>query len=70
MQARLYSDDYKLVLRSSGRGSIFIIFLNSWALTRDGGQDLESWLAGAQINQDLNWWPQHLAGMGLNFDNP
>ncbi len=32
--------------------------------------DLKSWLAGADINEDMTMRLQYLAGMGLNFDDP
>jgi spermidine synthase len=32
--------------------------------------DLKSWLAGAEINEDMSMRLQFLAGMGLNVDNP
>ena len=69
MQARLMRDDYKLVYRSLEQVNFHNIFqlLGTYA---GSGLDLESWLAGAQINQDLNLRLQYLAGMGLNFDNP
>ncbi len=69
LEQRLRRDDYKLVARSMAEVNFHSIpqLLGTYA---GRASDLKSWLAGAQINQDLNLRLQYLAGMGLNFDKP
>jgi spermidine synthase len=65
MQARLDRPDYAKV-----RESLQVVgFPNAVSLLRTylgRGSDLRQWLAGAQINRDIDLRLQYLAGMGVN----
>lgn len=69
LEARLRRDDYKLVAQSLAEVNFHSIpqLLGTYA---GRASDLKAWLAGAQINRDLNLRLQYLAGMGLNYDRP
>ena len=65
LQARLESPEYEPVLRSLsdvGYGSIPAL-LGTFAAT---GEQLQQWVAGAEINRDRNLRLQYLAGLGVN----
>jgi spermidine synthase len=64
-QARLHSPEYEPVLnslRDVGYGSVEQL-LGTFAAT---GEQLQDWLAGADINRDRNLRLQYLAGLGVN----
>ncbi len=69
LEERLRRDDYKLVAQSLAEVNFHSIpqLLGTYA---GRASDLKSWLAGAEINRDLNLRLQYLAGMGLNYDRP
>lgn len=69
LQQRMDRPDYALARQSLSEVNFHSIpqLLGTYA---GRGADLESWLKGSQINQDMNLRLQYLAGMGLNFDNP
>jgi spermidine synthase len=69
LEERLKRDDYKLVAQSLAEVNFHSIpqLLGTYA---GQASDLEEWLKGAAINQDLNLRLQYLAGMGLNYDKP
>jgi spermidine synthase len=65
LQERLNRPEYEPVLRSLsdvGYGSVPQL-LGTFAAT---GEQLQDWLAGAQINRDRNLRLQYLAGLGVN----
>ncbi|MGH9595143.1 MAG: fused MFS/spermidine synthase, partial [Bryobacteraceae bacterium] len=65
MQKRLDRPDYAKVLASLGMvGFPRAVDLMGTYLGR--AADLRSWLAGAQINEDVNLRLQYLAGLGVN----
>jgi spermidine synthase len=69
LEQRLGRDDHKLVRRSLAEVNFHSIpqLFGTYA---GQASDLKSWLAGSQINRDLNLRLQYLAGMGLNYDKP
>ena len=69
LKERLRRDDYKLVAQSLAEVNFHSVpqLLGTYA---GQASDLEEWLRGAAINQDLNLRLQYLAGMGLNYDKP
>ncbi len=65
LQARLASPEHAAVLRSLtdvGYGSVESL-LGTFAAT---GEQLQDWVAGAEINRDRNLRLQYLAGLGVN----
>src|SRR5690606_22350050 len=65
LQTRLSSPGYEPVLRSLesvNYGSVQAL-LGTFAAT---GEQLQEWLAGAEINRDRNLRLQYLAGLGVN----
>jgi spermidine synthase len=69
LEKRMARDDHKLVRRSLAEVNFHSIpqLLGTYA---GRASDLKSWLAGAQVNEDMNLRLQYLAGMGLNYDKP
>jgi spermidine synthase len=69
LQKRMQRDDHKLVKQSLAEVNFHSIpqLLGTYA---GRASDLQEWLKGAAINQDLNLRLQYLAGMGLNYDKP
>jgi len=68
LQARLNRPDYATV-RDSLRQVGFPTAVNLLGTYLGRGSDLRPWLAGAQINRDIDLRLQYLAGMGVNhFD--
>jgi spermidine synthase len=69
LQQRWQRPDYMPVVRSmmsAGLRSPMEVLATYAGLA----SDLKPYLAGAQINEDLNMRLQYLAGMGLNYDKP
>jgi len=69
LEKRMSRDDYKLVRRSLAEVNFHSVpqLLGTYA---GRASDLKNWLAGAQVNEDMNLRLQYLAGMGLNYDKP
>jgi len=69
LEKRMARDDHKLVRRSLAEVNFHSIpqLLGTYA---GRASDLQSWLQGAQVNEDMNLRLQYLAGMGLNYDKP
>jgi spermidine synthase len=69
LEKRMSRDDHRLVARSLAEVNFHSIpqLLGTYA---GRASDLKEWLAGAQVNEDMNLRLQYLAGMGLNYDKP
>jgi spermidine synthase len=61
--------DYSRVTQSMGAVNFHSI-TDVFATYAGRASDLQPWLAGADINDDMSMRLQYLAGMGLNFDDP
>ncbi len=68
LDQRLNRADYQRVVQSL-RGSGRQLDIDLLAIYAGQQQDLQPWLAGAQINRDGNLRLQYLAGMALNYSD-